>query len=362
MSAVVAAILVAGLALAAAARAGSSAAIEHNNRGNDLLKEHRWEEAITELDKAIELDPNLATAYNNRGRAYSELGQYDRALDEYGTAVQLDPTDAVAFYNRGATYSELEQYEQAVADYDKAIELDLEDSAVYLQRGFAYLRLELYEQAVADYDKAIELDPGHALAYANRGSAYRHLDQKAQAKADYEKAKSLSSDPTLTAQVQESLDRLAGTWPSEWEDLVCGAFAAVHDLSEAGRSASEKAKACAKAGGADDCLNGAVGFEAAAKHADAAIRLLEAAPSWPPGQPWVDNLMTQAVGYRDSDRLLAASLEAAADGDTASLLAAYVGGSVALKQPTYIAARKATDSMKQVFNDLYEETGFVCPD
>ena len=57
---------------------GTSGATEHNNNGVTLLHEGKPAEAIAELDKAIELNPELAVAYNNRGRAYGELGSMSR--------------------------------------------------------------------------------------------------------------------------------------------------------------------------------------------------------------------------------------------------------------------------------------------
>ena len=46
------------------------------------------------IDKAIELDPNDASAYGGRGNSYLRLGQYQRAIQDYDKAMQLDPDDA----------------------------------------------------------------------------------------------------------------------------------------------------------------------------------------------------------------------------------------------------------------------------
>ena len=42
-----------------------SAALDHNNRGNDLLREGQLDDAITEDRKAIELAPNMEAAKRN---------------------------------------------------------------------------------------------------------------------------------------------------------------------------------------------------------------------------------------------------------------------------------------------------------
>ena len=63
-------------------------------------------------------------AYNNRGAAYYYLGQYQRAIEDYDKAIQLDPDYATAYYNRGGSYSDLAQYQRAIEGFDKAIQLD----------------------------------------------------------------------------------------------------------------------------------------------------------------------------------------------------------------------------------------------
>lgn len=325
LSAIAAAMLVASLALLGAACSGTSEATEHNNRGVELLNDGKWEEAIAELDMAIELDPSSAKAYNNRGYAYREL----------------------------------KQYEQALADFDKALELEPDYAGAYINRGGTNFDLEQYEQAIADYDMAIGLDPDSALTFANRGSAYAALGQTAEAKADYEKALPLASDPALAAHIHESLDRLAMAWPSEWEDGVCGAYAELREEVDARGSAIDMAMTCPETG---DCTDAALAAEEAAGHADTMIALLEGVPSWPPGQPWVDNLMTQAIGFRDVNRAMAGAFRASEGGDAASLIAALALGTRAMEKPTYLAAKEASSGLRDVLKSVYEETGFVCPD
>lgn len=291
VSAIVAAILVTGLALAAVACSGSSPATEHYNRAVELQDGEKWEDAIAELDQAIKLDPEFSVAY--------------------------------------------------------------------ILRGNAYFSLEQYERAIADYDKAIELDPDSALAYGNRGSAYAAVGQMAQAKADYEKALPLASDPALLAQIQQGLDFVSTAWPSEWEDRVCGAYAGLREVVDAQRSALDMAMTCP---GTGDCTDAALAAEEAAGHADTAIALLEGVPSWPPGQPWVDNLMTQVIGYRDVNRAMAGAFRASEGGDPASLIVALALGTKAMEKPTYLAAKEASSGLTEVLRSVYEETGFLCPD
>jgi len=61
-------------------------AIDWQRKGVDLILAGNNEEALTALNKAIELDPSLSIAYYNRGDVYKRLGQNDKALADFKVA------------------------------------------------------------------------------------------------------------------------------------------------------------------------------------------------------------------------------------------------------------------------------------
>ena len=67
--------------------------------------------AIAEYTKAIELNPNYATAYNNRGATYAEKDDYERAIKNYTKAIDLKPNYAEAYANRGNAYFKRDDYD-----------------------------------------------------------------------------------------------------------------------------------------------------------------------------------------------------------------------------------------------------------
>jgi len=75
--------------------------------GRQAIDANRWNEALNAYDKAIELNPNDASAYNNRGLAYNNLSKYKQAILSYDRAIELNPKDADAYYNRGKAYNSL---------------------------------------------------------------------------------------------------------------------------------------------------------------------------------------------------------------------------------------------------------------
>ena len=57
--------------------------------------------AITDSNKAIELDPNRANAFDSRGEVKSKLGDYKGAISDFNKAVELDPNLTAPYFNRG---------------------------------------------------------------------------------------------------------------------------------------------------------------------------------------------------------------------------------------------------------------------
>ena len=97
-----------------------------NSRGLDKYEHNRYQEAIKDYDRAIELNPDETTAFNNRGVAKQVIGDYAEAIGDYEKALELNPEDAMAFDNREVAKKEIRDYAGAIKDYDRALELNPE--------------------------------------------------------------------------------------------------------------------------------------------------------------------------------------------------------------------------------------------
>jgi tetratricopeptide (TPR) repeat protein len=94
-----------------------------SNRGSTLVGENRIEEAISDFNKAIAIDPQQADPYLNRGTAFERIGKYQEAIEDYNRVLAIDPNDAMAYNNRGNAKAGKGSWDEAIADYRKASEL-----------------------------------------------------------------------------------------------------------------------------------------------------------------------------------------------------------------------------------------------
>jgi len=160
----------------------------YNNRGNAYAKSNKHEKAIEDYNKAIELNPDDATAYNNRGNTYAKSNKHEKAIEDYNKAIELNPDYATAYNNRGAAYAKSNKHEKAIEDYNKAIELNPDDATAYNNRGAAYAKSNKHEKAIEDYNKAIELNPDFSEIHANRGITYSKIGKYEESARDLKKA------------------------------------------------------------------------------------------------------------------------------------------------------------------------------
>jgi tetratricopeptide (TPR) repeat protein len=61
-----------------------------------------------------------AEAYNSRDWAYKEKGQYDKAISDYNKAIEINPRLVEAYNNRGLAYFYKREYDKAWDDVHKA--------------------------------------------------------------------------------------------------------------------------------------------------------------------------------------------------------------------------------------------------
>ena len=132
-----------------------------------------YNQAITHLDKVIQLNPEDTFYFMSRGGVKDALGKHDDAIDDYNQAIKLDPENIHAYNARGSTKDHIGDYKGAKDDYSKSIKLDHNNGEAYKARGNINLKLKNYQAAFEDFTEAIRLDPQDLDANLSIAAYYR---------------------------------------------------------------------------------------------------------------------------------------------------------------------------------------------
>lgn len=164
-------------------------------------------QACSEMLESGSLDAeSKARTYSSRGSAYTALGKFDLALGDYGRALDLVPFDAIVFHSRGIALSRLGRHADALKDLDRAILLRPDYGIAYESRAATLVdlaaasaaeqRRELLSGALADIDRAIQLQGAGAESrlLVSRGRVHFYLARAGDAIADFSRALELEPD------------------------------------------------------------------------------------------------------------------------------------------------------------------------
>ena len=98
------------------------------------------------------------TFYQNRANANFVMGEYDTAITDYNKAIELNSKEPTIYFSRALAHFNNKSFTRAIADFDKVIELDPKEAMAYFKRGAALEKVGNFEKALSDYQKTVELD------------------------------------------------------------------------------------------------------------------------------------------------------------------------------------------------------------
>ena len=149
--------------------------------------------------KALAFDDTLAEAHASL--AYI-LQVYDLDFDgsekEFQRAIELNPNYATAHHWYGIVLlAPLGRFDQAIFELRRALELDPLSLPINASLGRTYYLARRYNEAMEQLRKTLEMNPGFYYAHWNLGSALAANGAMGAAIAEYQQARALSDDPLV---------------------------------------------------------------------------------------------------------------------------------------------------------------------
>jgi len=122
-----------------------------------LCYEWDWERAESEFKRAIDLNPNYATAHHWYSIFLYAMERYDESLDKIKRAQELDPGSNIINTTAGEVYYYMRQYDRAIEAYQNVLAMDEGFWRVHWDLARTYLEKEMYEEALAELQKVKDL-------------------------------------------------------------------------------------------------------------------------------------------------------------------------------------------------------------
>jgi tetratricopeptide (TPR) repeat protein len=164
------------------------------DKGNELFGQEEYKQAITYYDKVIN-DNNLLSAYNNKGKALSNLGNQDDALKNLDRALEINPKYSSAWNNKGYVFYIQNKYPEAIECFDKAIEIDNKYAFAWTGKGECLFESADFERALACFNKSLEINPNFPRAASRKGQCLKKLGDIEGAMQCWNKALIMSPEP-----------------------------------------------------------------------------------------------------------------------------------------------------------------------
>ena len=164
-----------------------------------------WEEAEQDIQRALDINPNLAMAHYHLSWYRVLFGRMQEAIEEHKRAQELDPFNPLHFAWLGEIYRMEKRYEEAAAEARKSIEMAPTFPPGHYVLGLIYKDLGRYGEAIAAIRQAAVASPTYRWAL---GPAYVAAGRRDEAR-------------TLLAELNR---QEAGPWTSFWRVVICGAL------------------------------------------------------------------------------------------------------------------------------------------
>ncbi len=152
-----------------------------------------WQTAEKEYRRAIQLDPNYATAHHWHAECLALQGRFDEAFREIERARQLDPLSLIIAADNGVILYFSRQYDRAIEQFRAVLRREPNFPRAYVVIG-AYERKGLLREALADVVNWELLDhtPFKPWIWAHRAYVYGRSGEQARAQHALEKLEELN--------------------------------------------------------------------------------------------------------------------------------------------------------------------------
>ena len=174
-------------------------AISLVRKGDDLMLQKKYHEALEAYEEAVVMDPYNSISWNKLGLAHMNTGRYEDAVSAFRMATNIDPLYTDAWNNMGDSLAILGRHQEALEAYDHALRVNQNDLYALLHKGISLQEtgdsagaMAIYEQIIVLADREMRKHPNYAEfdaeIWATKGEALFRLGRFEEAELAYDAA------------------------------------------------------------------------------------------------------------------------------------------------------------------------------
>lgn len=124
---------------------------------------------LSQLNKALELDPEFEGAILERSSYFSGLSQYDKAMADLNLAIKLNPKSFRSYLLKGSLLVRMNKKPESCVAFEEALKIDSSNIVLCQMLAESYLTMDSIKKAIDLYSKAVRIDQNNAEALGNLG-------------------------------------------------------------------------------------------------------------------------------------------------------------------------------------------------
>lgn len=159
--------------------------------------------------KSIKEDKKFVNSYIALANLQTNLSKLEEAMTNCNEALKLDPTSREALLVRSKVFVKRQDFQNAINDISRNIVNNPKDEEMFFIRGTYYQFFSQHQNAINDFNKVLSLNAKHADALYNRAKSYEEISNFPAAIKDYQALVSISEfDAKANMLLKQANERL----------------------------------------------------------------------------------------------------------------------------------------------------------
>lgn len=122
------------------------------------IDDQRWDDAIIELERVLDGEPENYDAFYDLGHVYFELGDYESAISNFENVLAYKEDSELLYYSLAQAYEANNELDKAISNYLKSIAVNDKFALAYKKAAIMFMARNDYEDALEYFEDYMNFD------------------------------------------------------------------------------------------------------------------------------------------------------------------------------------------------------------